>query len=275
MKSLRMGTKILDLSRPQVMAILNLTPDSFYDGGQLNSDTSLLRYAEKCLNEGAAILDVGGYSSRPGASEVPFSEEIRRIKRPIQLLRQHFPAAHLSVDTFRAQVAEVACSEGAQMVNDISGGTIDQEMLSFIARHQLPYVLMHMRGTPQSMSKETAYKDLEADIFSFLQQRLYQLRKAGVADVLLDPGFGFAKNVEQNFRILKNLSFFTHLGAPLLVGLSRKSMIYKTLSCQPSEALTGTAALHMYALEQGASILRVHDVTEARQVIQLYEAINS
>lgn len=272
-KSLRIGTHLLDLSRPQVMAILNVTPDSFYDGGHLSTEHALLLHAEACLQAGACILDVGGYSSRPGAQDISPQAEIRRIEGPLQLLRSHFPEVYLSVDTFRVPVAEAALAAGAQMINDISGGTLDKNMLPFVARHNIPYILMHMRGDPQTMVAYCEYEDLHGEIFSFLQEKLQWLHTSGASDVLIDPGFGFAKNITQNFALLKHLHFFTQLSVPLIVGLSRKSIIYKTLSCSPKEALVGTAALHMYALCQGAQLLRVHDVAEAQQVITLYEAL--
>ena len=275
MKSLRLNGQILDLSRPQVMAILNVTPDSFYDGGRWQTEEQLLLHAERCLEEGASILDIGGYSSRPGALDIDPSEEIRRIEAPIKLLNKHFPEAHISIDTFRKEVAQAACAAGAEMINDISGGTLDEEMLPFVIRHKVPYVLMHMRGRPQTMSQENHYKDLEGEVFSFLQHRLHQLQSEGLADVVIDPGFGFAKDLRQSFRLLRNLEIFTALDAPILVGLSRKSMIYKTLSCTPQEALSSTAALHFAALERGANILRAHDVKEAKEAIKLHEALHA
>ena len=272
---LHIGTRFLAMDKPRVMAILNVTPDSFYDGGNLRTESALLQRAETCLAEGANILDIGGYSSRPGATDISIDEEIQRIKQPIKCLHSHFPDALLSIDTFRVPVAKAARAAGASLINDISGGEMDKDMLPFVAQHNIPYVLMHMRGTPQTMSTHTDYTDVVSEVFTFLQKKITWLHEHGASDVLIDPGFGFAKNIAQNFTLLQQLQLFKQLQAPLLVGLSRKSMVYKTLSCTPSEALTGTAALHMHALCAGAQLLRVHDVSAAQEVITLYEALHA
>ena len=257
------------------MAVLNLTPDSFYEGSRIENEKQLLQRAEVCLRAGVRLLDIGGYSSRPGAEDISVEEEIRRIETPVRLLHRHFPEAILSVDTFRVAVAETALVEGAAIINDISAGELDKDMLPFVAKHKVPYVLMHMRGSPQDMAQHNQYEDILSEVFAFLHKKLQWLRAAGCSDLIVDPGLGFAKTVEQNFLLLRHLSFFKHLGAPLLLGLSRKSMIYKPLGCTPKEALPGTSALHMYALTQGACILRVHDAVAAQQVITLYESLRT
>jgi len=269
-KTLNLGGKAFALDRPQVMGILNVTPDSFYDGGRYTGAGQLEAHAGQMLANGAAILDVGGHSTRPGAHQVPEGEEIARVVGAIKTIIKAYPAAVISVDTFRASVAQAAVAEGALLVNDVSGGQLDPNMFSTVAQLQVPYVMMHMRGTPATMKSLTAYDDLMAEVLSFFGSRLAQLRALGVADVLIDPGFGFAKNVQQNFAMLRHMAYFKLLECPLLVGLSRKSMIYKTLAVTAQEALNGTTALHMLALQNGANILRVHDVKEAMQAIELY-----
>ncbi len=270
--SLRLGGSLMSLDRPKVMGILNLTPDSFFAGSRVSQTEALLRRAEQMLNEGADFLDVGGYSTRPGASPVPVAEEQRRVREAIQALVQAFPEAHISVDTFRASVVEVAVGEGAVLINDVSGGSLDPQMFQTVARLRVPYVLMHLRGTPQTMMTLNQYEDLLLDIIEELQARLVQLRRLGVSDVILDPGFGFAKNIPQNFQLLRQLPELHLLGCPLLVGLSRKSMIYKMLHITAEQALNGSTVLHTLALEQGAHILRVHDVKAAREAVQLWVA---
>lgn len=257
------------------MAILNVTPDSFYDGGRYTSDADLLRHAEKMIREGADLLDVGGYSSRPGAGSVPIDEERRRVQQAISLLVKAFPGAVISVDTFRSAVARAGVGEGAVMVNDISGGEMDADMFDTVAALRVPYVLMHMRGTPATMATQTQYGDLIKDLLDYFHQKLARLIDRGVADILVDPGFGFAKTREQNFQLLNALNQFHVLGHPVLVGLSRKSMIWKTLDIQPADALNGTSALHAIAVLKGASVLRVHDVKEAREVIRLVGEIKT
>lgn len=262
----------MDLSRPRVMGILNCTPDSFFDGGRYWDPYEAFRQAEAMLKAGADFIDVGGYSSRPGAPDVSEKEELKRVLPVIEGLVAEFPDALLSVDTFRSQVAQEALDAGAVMVNDISAGLRDPEMLPLIAARQVPYVMMHMKGTPQTMALHTEYEDLIRDILYYFSERLEAARKLGITDCIVDPGFGFAKTREQNFRLLGALKAFRTLKAPLLVGISRKSMIHKTLDITPGEALNGTTALHMLALEGGAHILRVHDAKEAVECIRLWEA---
>ena len=270
--TLNLRGKLIDLRQPHVMGILNITPDSFYDGGKYHqSEQKILSRAEQMLQEGATILDVGGYSSRPGATDITVEEEKLRVVSAIELITKQLPEANISVDTFRAAVAEEALGAGACMVNDISGGGLDPKMFDVIARYHVPYVLMHMRGTPQTMKQLTDYENIIVELLDYFQRKVAQLRKHNVADIILDPGFGFAKTIDQNYFLLKNLKAFQELGLPVLVGLSRKSMIYKRLGTSSGEALNGTTALNTIALMQGATILRVHDVKEAREAIQLIQ----
>ena len=262
--------QLISLKTPLVMGILNITPDSFYDGGRYKQTTDIMRQTEKMLQEGAAFIDVGAYSSRPGAAHVPEKEEEARILPVIDLLLEEFPDVLLSVDTFRSEIARSCIAHGAAMINDISGGTLDPNMLDTVGELKVPYIMMHMRGTPQTMSGLTQYDNLVEDIIYDFSEKISQARAAGINDLILDPGFGFAKTLEQNYELLKQLDLLLNLDYPLLVGLSRKSMIYKLLDQGPEEALNGTTALHMYSLVKGAHILRVHDVREAVECIRLY-----
>lgn len=267
--------RLLDLSRPLVMGILNITTDSFYEGSRFTETEPLLRQAEEMLAEGATILDIGGASSRPGAQEVDETEEISRVTGAVETILQRFPEALLSVDTWRASVAQAAVEAGAAMVNDISAGSIDPKMYETVARLQTPYILMHMKGTPADMQKQAVYEDVVTEVLDFFIAEIAQLRALGIKDIVLDPGFGFGKTILQNYTLLKNLHVFGRVtGLPVLAGLSRKSMIYKYLDIQPEQALNGTTALHMVALQQGATILRAHDVKEAVETIRLWEAVN-
>jgi len=268
-----MGGKILSLDTPIVMGIMNVTPDSFYDGGILATERILIERSNKLFSEGATLLDIGGYSSRPGADCVSEEEELRRVIPAIKSILREFPDAFLSIDTFRAGVAKQAIEVGALMINDISGGELDNNMFDIVASAKVPYVMMHMKGTPQNMKNNTYYNNLFSELVDYFQKKLYKLLTLGVADVIIDPGFGFSKSLEQNFALLKNLQLFQILEHPILVGLSRKSMIYKTLELTPTEALNGTTALNMIALQNGASILRVHDVKEAVEAIKLNQAL--
>ena len=262
--------RVLDLRRPRVMGILNLTPDSFYAGSRLLDTAALLRRAEAMLTAGAAVLDLGGYSSRPGAPDVSPDEERRRVLPGLEAVRREFPAAFLSIDTFRAAVAAEAVAAGADIINDISGGTLDAEMLPTAGRLHAPYVLMHLRGTPQTMTQHTDYAgDIVAELVRYFRDQLAALRAAGVTDVVLDPGFGFAKTPAQGHELLRRLPELRVLGLPILVGLSRKSMVYKPLGLTPDAALAGTVAVNTLALLNGARLLRVHDVAEAVQTIRL------
>lgn len=269
-KTLNLRGRLMDLSVPKVMGILNVTPDSFYKESRTNTEKDILTQAEKMLSAGASILDVGGYSSRPGAEDISEIEETQRVSKAINLLVKEFPQTIISIDTFRSAVARTAVAEGAALVNDISGGSQDKKMFETVASLGVPYVLMHMQGTPQTMSSLTNYNNLMKDVLDYFHQRISALHQLGVKDIILDPGFGFAKTTEQNFTLLNHLDHFNLSGKPLLVGLSRKSIIWKTLHSSAEEALNGTTALNMTALLKGGSILRVHDVKEAMETIKLY-----
>lgn len=264
----------MELSEPWIMGIINLTPDSFFDGGQLTTDEEILDKAAAHLSHGAKILDLGAYSSRPQAEDISVDEEINRLIHPLKLIRQKFPEVYLSVDTFRADVAQTAIDEGADMINDISGGFADENMLKTIAENSVPYIMMHMRGTPQNMQSLTQYEDLLLEIVTYFENQIDRFHEAGHNDIIIDPGIGFAKTIGQNYEILKNLDYFNVLKHPLLIGLSRKSFIYKTLGNNPGDSLNGTTVLHTAALLKGASILRVHDVKEAKEVVELIKKFN-
>lgn len=268
-KTLNVGGTLIDLSVPKVMGILNVTPDSFYDGKKFTTSSQILNQVGKMVSEGADFIDVGGYSSRPGAEDISVEEEISRAIPTIELIVKNFPNTVVAVDTFRATVAKLAVDAGAQIVNDISGGDLDAKMFELVASLKTPYILMHMKGNPKTMTQLATYDNLLLEVVSSLQKKVERLHQLGVKDIIVDPGFGFAKNIEQNFTLLKNLDHFQILGKPILVGLSRKSMIWKTLKTNPENALNGTTALHSIALLKGASILRVHDVKEAKEVISL------
>jgi dihydropteroate synthase len=256
------------------MGILNITPDSFYDGGNFNSESTILKQVGKMLSEGATFIDVGGYSSRPGAADVPVVEEIKRVVPAIKSIIKEFPEAIISIDTFRSEVARTAYDHGASMVNDISGGQRDSLMFETVATLDVPYILMHMRGTPETMARDTNYQNLLREIFDYFHVRLHELQQHGVKDIIIDPGFGFAKTREQNFELLNQIDLFNIFSKPVLCGLSRKSMVWKTLDVAPDDALNGTTSLNTIALLKGASILRVHDVKQAGEVIDLYLAMN-
>ena len=263
--------RLLDLRRPQVMGILNLTPDSFFAGSRVASENDLLVRAEAMLQAGAAVLDLGAYSTRPGAKDISEAEETRRLLPAVHALRKEFPAAFLSADTFRAGVAEAAVHAGADLVNDVGGGTLDAAMFATVGRLRVPYVLMHLRGTPQTMSQLTHYEnDLVLTLLRYFRDGLAALRAVGVVDVLLDPGFGFAKTAAQSHELLRRLPELQALGLPVLAALSRKKMVYGPLGLGPETALNGTTALHMVALQGGAKLLRAHDVAEACQTVQLF-----
>jgi len=264
------GGKLLDLEIPKVMGILNITPDSFFRGSRFNSEGEIIEAAGKMLSDGAAILDVGGYSSRPGAADIPEEEEGRRVIGAIKLIRREYPDAIISADTFRSDIALRAVEEaGAQMINDISGGDGDIRMFSAVERLNVPYIMMHMKGDPQTMQKNPVYDDIVAEILRYFGERIHRLKAAGVKDIIIDPGFGFGKTVEHNFELLKRLDDLCIAGLPILAGISRKSMIWKTLEITADDALNGTTALHALAIFKGADILRVHDVKEAVQAIKL------
>jgi len=270
-KTLNVRGRVLDLTEPKIMGILNVTPDSFYDGLKYTDEKSILKQIEKMVSEGADFIDVGGNSTRPGAENISEKEELARVLPAIKTISKNFPTAIISIDTFRASVARHAVEEGASIVNDISGGDLDSNMFETIAALQVPYILMHMKGTPQTMMKEAVYKNLLKEIIDYFHQKIVRLHLLGIKDIIIDPGFGFAKTVGQNFILLNNLNRFEIIEKPMLVGLSRKSMIWRTLETSPEGALNGTTALNTIALMGGASILRVHDVREAKEVIQLVQ----
>ena len=270
---INLNDKLIDLSTPIVMGILNTTPDSFFKGSRFVSDKGILKCVEKIVSEGGSLIDIGGYSTRPQADVVTDEEEIRRVSEALEIILKKFPDVYISVDTFRSTVVrEVVRNYKVAMINDIGGGTLDPLMFETIADLKVAYVLMHTRGTPQTMQSKTEYDDLMADVFRFLEKRIAQLRLFGVNDIIIDPGFGFAKTADQNFELLKKLSYFKELNVPVLAGLSRKSMIYTLLDTDAEGALNGTTAANMLALLGGASILRVHDVKEAFQTIEIYKA---
>ena len=262
--------EVLSVNNPIVMGILNITPDSFYDGGTLKTDTDILFRVEKMLSEGAAIIDIGAISTRPGANEVSESEELNRLTPVIDLISKKIPGTILSIDTYRSNIAKRAIETGAHIINDISGGNLDPKMFETIATLKVPYIMMHMQGTPATMQQNPQYTDVVADILDFFKVQIIKLNSLGVTDnIVLDPGFGFGKTVEHNFQILKSLQRFSETGFPVLAGLSRKSMVNKVIGTMPENALNGTTALNVLALLNGASILRVHDVKEAVQAIKL------
>ena len=267
-KMIKVRGELMDLSHPKIMGILNVTPDSFYEGSRMTSEKIFLKRAEEMVSEGVDIIDVGGYSSRPGADHIEEAEEINRISEAIKSLRQNFNTI-ISIDTFRSNVAKTALDSGADIINDISGGQLDNSMFDLISEAKVPYIMMHMRGTPQTMRGLTEYDDLFAEMTKYFQERVKTLNDRGVEDVILDVGFGFAKTVDQNYDILRNLDYFEVMSRPMLVGVSRKSMVFKTLETTAQEALNGTTVLNTIALLKGASILRVHDVKEASEAIKL------
>lgn len=266
--------KLMDLKEPQIMGILNITPDSFYDGGLYQNKEAIKKRVNEMLTAGAAIIDVGAYSSRPGADPISEEEEIKRLCPALEVIRKEFPDAVISVDTFRSGIAKKAIREfEADMINDISAGMLDPDLFASMAELQVPYLIMHMKGTPQTMQNQTDYKNLTEELIAFFAERVSVLRKLGLHDILIDPGFGFGKSLDQNYQLLAEMDALQILGLPIVAGISRKSMIYKLLDITPQEALNGTSALHMKALEQGASLLRVHDVKEAAEVICLFNKI--
>jgi dihydropteroate synthase len=273
-RTLHLRGNLLDLSTPLVMGILNITPDSFYAGSRFSSLETVLEKARQMLADGATILDVGGYSSRPDAADISVQEELDRVIPVIQAIARQFPDAYISVDTFRAQVARQAVAAGACLVNDISGGSLDERMFETVAELQVAYVLMHMRGTPQTMKSLTNYENILKELVVYFGQKVYQLRQSDIKDIILDIGFGFAKTIEQNYFLLRNMDAFQMLGLPLLAGLSRKSLIYRKLNIPVSESLNGTTVLNTLALTKGASILRVHDVKEAVETVKLFQLYN-
>ena len=265
--------KQLSLEKPIVMGILNLTPDSFFDGGKFKGEKAILTQVEKMLSEGAAIIDIGAMSARPGAKEISEKEEWERLRKPIEIILKEFPDALLSIDTYRSGIAQKVVEAGAAIINDISGGEMDDKMFETITKLQVPYIMMHMKGTPRTMQQSPEYQDVTLEIFDWLTPRVVKLKEMGVHEVILDPGFGFGKTIAHNYELLQKLHVFQIHDLPILAGLSRKSMIYKVLEITPQEALNGTSVLHLVALQQGAKILRVHDVKEAVETIKLWSVL--
>lgn len=273
MSSINCKGKLIDLSTPKVMGILNVTPDSFFDGGKYKNEHDIINQVERMLSEGATFIDIGAYSSRPGAKHVSEEEELTRIVPIVQLLIEQFPKIILSIDTFRSEVAKKCISLGASIINDISAGNMDDRMFKAIAELQVPYIFMHMQGTPATMQNSPTYENATRDVLYFLSKKIVELRKLGVNDLIADVGFGFGKTIEHNFELLNHLELFGNLEIPLLVGLSRKSMLYKPLSITPEKALNATNSANTIALMKGASILRVHDVMEAVEAIKILELV--
>ncbi len=274
MKSINCKGKLIDLTGPKVMGILNLTPDSFYDGGRFSSDKEILLQTEKMQREGATFIDIGAYSSRPGAIHLSEEEELSRILPTLEIIVKKFPEILISIDTFRSSVAEQSIALGACMINDISAGSLDSKMFNTIAKLQVPYILMHMKGTPQNMQNNTNYDNLIEDIIFYFSKKINQLRKLGVNDLILDVGFGFSKTTDQNYDLLNRLNLFKNLELPILTGISRKSMLCGYLDITSAEALNATTVANTIALIQGTNILRVHDVKEAIEAIKIVEKSN-
>ena len=272
--TINLNGNLMDLSTPKIMGILNVTPDSFYDGGMFDSNKKILDHVEKMLTDGADIIDIGGYSSRPGAKEVKLKDEIKRVVPTIELIKKEFNESTISVDTFRSEVALQAVNSGASIINDISGGDLDPNMFNCVAELNVPYIIMHMQGNPKNMQNNPLYENVIVEIIENLSKKVFEATEAGVIDVIIDPGFGFGKTIEHNYKILSELSFFKELDCPILVGLSRKSMIYNPLEEKPENVLNGTTCLNTVSILNGANILRVHDVKEAKEVIKLTNFLN-
>ena len=273
--TLNCNGKLIDLSSPKVMGILNVTPNSFYDGGKFKNDKSILIQTEKLISEGANFIDIGAYSSKPGADFVSETEELNRLIPIVRLIHDAFPETPISIDSFRSNVINMSIQAGAAMVNDISGGQLDPLMFETVGKLGVPYILMHMRGTPQTMQRMTSYSNVIKEVYSYFTERIELAKKHQIKDIIIDLGFGFSKTLEQNFKLLESLDFYKNLNLPILAGVSRKSMIYKTLDTNADQALNGTTALHMIALEKGAKLLRVHDVKEALECIKLHRALKN
>jgi dihydropteroate synthase len=267
--------QLIDLSSPKVMGILNVTPNSFYDGNRYNSENLILAQVEKMLSEGATFIDLGAYSSKPNAELVSEEEEMARLIPVLQSVLKHFPETMLSIDTFRSNVAKISLDSGAAIINDISAGTMDENMFGVVAHFHAPYIMMHMRGTPQTMAGLTHYEDIVKEMLYYFSEKIAKARSFGINDLIIDPGFGFAKNLDQNYEVLQKLELFQNLDYPILVGISRKSMVYKVLESSADNALNGTTVLNTIALSKGANILRVHDVKEAVESVKLFEKMAS
>lgn len=275
-KYIRVGGELMDLSVPRVMGILNVTPDSFYADSRMQTEQAIAARVEQIVAEGGELIDIGAYSSRSGADDVPAEEEMERLRRGLAIVRRVAPQAVVSVDTFRADVAQMCVEEyGVQIINDIAGGEMDDRMFATVARLQVPYIMMHMQGTPRDMQQHPHYDNLLAEVMQYFARKVQQLRDLGAKDIILDPGFGFGKTLEHNYELLSHLEEFRLFELPLLVGVSRKSMIYRLLGGTPADALNGTTVLHTVSLMKGADILRVHDVRQAVEVVKIYQQLNT
>jgi len=266
--------RLVDLSTPKIMGILNVTPDSFYDGGVHNSDKKILKHVEKMLNDGAAFIDIGAYSSRPNGINIDENEELNRVVPALELVNNTFPNTIISIDTFRSKVAEACLNSGASIINDISAGEMDKKMMKIVGKYKVPYIMMHMKGNPQNMISRTNYDDMLKEIIKYFSKKINQALSYKINDMIIDPGFGFAKDLRQNYNLLSNMDILKILDKPIMVGISRKSMIYKSLKTSAKESLNGTTVLNTVSLIKGASILRVHDVKEASECIKLISALN-
>ena len=266
--------KLVDLSTPKIMGILNVTPDSFYDGGVHNSDKKILKHVEKMLNDGAALIDIGAYSSRPNGINIDENEELNRVVPALELVNNKFPNTIISIDTFRSKVAEACLNSGASIINDISAGEMDKKMMKIVGKYKVPYIMMHMKGNPQNMISRTNYDDMLKEIIKYFSKKINQALSYKINDMIIDPGFGFAKDLRQNYNLLSSMDLLKILDKPIMVGISRKSMIYKSLKTSAKESLNGTTVLNTVSLIKGASILRVHDVKEASECIKLISALN-
>tara|TARA_B100000524_G_scaffold81320_1_gene37245 strand:- start:64 stop:888 length:825 start_codon:yes stop_codon:yes gene_type:complete len=273
--NININGKLLDFSVPKVMGILNITPDSFYDGGKYNSESKIINQLEKMIFSGADIIDVGGYSSRPGAHKISIDEELNRVIPVIKLISKKFPKIIISIDTFRSLVAKKAIDCGAHIINDISGGNLDINMFKTVSKLNVPYILMHMRGNPSNMMSKTHYKSISKELIEYFKVRISMAKSEGINDIIIDPGFGFSKTIEQNYELMNNLHKLKIFKIPIMVGVSRKSMVYKTLNISPEMALNGSTILHTISILNGANILRVHDVLEAVECVKIMSNLNS
>ena len=273
--TIKLKESLLDLSSSMIMGILNVTPDSFYDGGFYDNQKKVLNQVEKMINDGASIIDVGGYSSRPGADNISPEVELTRVLPIVKLIKERFSKILISIDTFRSEVAKQCVENGADIINDISGGSLDSKMFETVAKLNVPYIIMHMRGNPSNMMDKTDYENIIEEMENYFSKKIELAKSFGINDIIIDPGFGFAKTTKQNFDILKNLTYLKKLDKPLLVGVSRKSMIYKTLNLSPIDSLNGSTVLHTISLLKGANIIRVHDVKEANECIRLVTELKS
>lgn len=273
--TIKLKERLLDLSGPIIMGILNVTSDSFYDGGFYDNQKKVLDQVEKMINDGACIIDIGGYSSRPGADNISPDIELARVLPIVKLIKERFSKILISIDTFRSEVAKQCVENGADIINDISGGSLDSKMFETVAKLNVPYIIMHMRGNPSNMMDKTDYENIIEEIKNYFSKKIELAKSFGINDIIIDPGFGFSKTTKQNFDILKNLTSLNNLDKPLLVGISRKSMIYKTLNLSPIDSLNGSTVLHTISLLKGANIIRTHDVKEANECIRLVNELKS